>query len=83
MTASVSIGRLIEAKEIAYLVAFLASPKSIAINGETIAAGGGIIGPIRYLMVLFEPNHSPHRHPCPRTPVTHVSGLNNKPGNDE
>jgi NAD(P)-dependent dehydrogenase (short-subunit alcohol dehydrogenase family) len=48
MSASVSIGRLIEAKEIAYLVAFLASPKSIAINGETIAAGGGIIGPINY-----------------------------------
>ncbi len=46
--ASVSIGRLVEAKEIAYLVAFLASPKSIAINGETIAAGGGIIGPINY-----------------------------------
>jgi NAD(P)-dependent dehydrogenase (short-subunit alcohol dehydrogenase family) len=48
MSASVSIGRLIEAKEIAYLVAFLASPKSITINGETIAAGGGIIGPISY-----------------------------------
>jgi len=46
--ASVSIGRLVEAKEIAYLVAFLASPKSVAINGETIAAGGGIIGPINY-----------------------------------
>ena len=48
MTHSVSIGRLIEAKEIAYLVAFLASPKSIAINGETIGAGGGTIGPINY-----------------------------------
>jgi len=46
--ASVSIGRLVEAREIAYLVAFLASPKSIAINGETIAAGGGAIGPINY-----------------------------------
>ena len=48
MTQSVSIGRLIEAKEIAYLVAFLASPKSVAINGETIGAGGGTIGPINY-----------------------------------
>ncbi|HWE73206.1 MAG TPA: SDR family oxidoreductase [Stellaceae bacterium] len=47
-TQSVSIGRLIEAKEIAYVVAFLASPKSIAINGETVATGGGIIGPITY-----------------------------------
>jgi len=48
LTALVSIGRLVEAREIAYLVAFLASPKSVAINGETIAAGGGIIGPINY-----------------------------------
>jgi NAD(P)-dependent dehydrogenase (short-subunit alcohol dehydrogenase family) len=46
--AAVSIGRIVDATEIAYLVAFLASPKSIAINGETIAAGGGIIGPINY-----------------------------------
>jgi NAD(P)-dependent dehydrogenase (short-subunit alcohol dehydrogenase family) len=45
---STSIGRIVEAQEIAYLVAFLASPKSVAINGETIAAGGGIIGPINY-----------------------------------
>lgn len=48
LTALVSIGRLVEAREIAYLVAFLASPKSVAINGETIAAGGGILGPIYY-----------------------------------
>ena len=26
----------------------LASPKSVAINGETIAAGGGTLGPINY-----------------------------------
>jgi len=48
LAASVSIGRIIEAREVAYLVAFLASPKSIAINGETIGAGGGVIGPIGY-----------------------------------
>jgi NAD(P)-dependent dehydrogenase (short-subunit alcohol dehydrogenase family) len=48
LTAPVSIGRLIEASEIAFVVAFLASPKSIAINGETIAVGGGILGPIYY-----------------------------------
>jgi NAD(P)-dependent dehydrogenase (short-subunit alcohol dehydrogenase family) len=48
LTASVSIGRLVEAAEIAYLVAFLASPKSVAIYGETIAAGGGFLGPINY-----------------------------------
>jgi NAD(P)-dependent dehydrogenase (short-subunit alcohol dehydrogenase family) len=48
LTASVSIGRLIDASEIAFLVAFLASPKSVAINGETIAAGGGTRGAIYY-----------------------------------
>ena len=48
LAAQISIGRLVEAREIAYVVAFLASPKSIAINGETIAAGGGMLGPINY-----------------------------------
>ena len=33
--------RLITAQEIAYVVAFLASPRSVAINGDVIAAGGG------------------------------------------
>jgi NAD(P)-dependent dehydrogenase (short-subunit alcohol dehydrogenase family) len=36
-----AIKRLIDAREIAYVVTFLASPKSIAINGDVIAAGGG------------------------------------------
>jgi NAD(P)-dependent dehydrogenase (short-subunit alcohol dehydrogenase family) len=40
--------RVITADEIAYLVAFLASPKSIAINGDSIAAGGGSRGAIHY-----------------------------------
>jgi NAD(P)-dependent dehydrogenase (short-subunit alcohol dehydrogenase family) len=48
LSASVSIGRLVDATEIAFLVAFPASPKSVAINGETIAAGGGTLGPINY-----------------------------------
>jgi NAD(P)-dependent dehydrogenase (short-subunit alcohol dehydrogenase family) len=48
VAATVSIGRIVDASEIAYLVAFLASPKSVAINGETIAAGGGAMGPINY-----------------------------------
>jgi NAD(P)-dependent dehydrogenase (short-subunit alcohol dehydrogenase family) len=48
LTASVSIGRLVDAAEIAFVVAFLASPKSVAINGETIAVGGGTLGPINY-----------------------------------
>jgi NAD(P)-dependent dehydrogenase (short-subunit alcohol dehydrogenase family) len=46
--AAVSIGRIVDATEIAYLAAFLASPKSVAVNGETIAAGGGVLGPINY-----------------------------------
>jgi NAD(P)-dependent dehydrogenase (short-subunit alcohol dehydrogenase family) len=42
------IGRIVDAKEVAYVVAFLASPKSVAINGDTIATGGGTLGSIRY-----------------------------------
>lgn len=42
------IGHLITAAEIAYVVAFLASPKSIAINGDAIAAGGGVGRAIHY-----------------------------------
>ncbi|HZT07209.1 MAG TPA: SDR family oxidoreductase [Chloroflexota bacterium] len=42
------IGRMVEAREIAYVIAFLASPKSVAINGDVIAAGGGVRGPIYY-----------------------------------
>ena len=43
-----SIRRLVDAEEIAQLAAFLASPKSIAINGESIAAGGGAPRAIHY-----------------------------------
>jgi NAD(P)-dependent dehydrogenase (short-subunit alcohol dehydrogenase family) len=38
---NIAIRRIVEAKEIGYVVAFLASPKSTAITGEVIAAGGG------------------------------------------
>jgi NAD(P)-dependent dehydrogenase (short-subunit alcohol dehydrogenase family) len=41
-------GRLIDAREVAYVVTFLASPKSVAINGDAIAAGGGVPGPIYF-----------------------------------
>jgi NAD(P)-dependent dehydrogenase (short-subunit alcohol dehydrogenase family) len=40
--------KLITAEEIAHVVVFLASPKAIAINGDTIAAGGGAPGVIHY-----------------------------------
>jgi NAD(P)-dependent dehydrogenase (short-subunit alcohol dehydrogenase family) len=43
-----SIRHLVDAKEIAYVVAFLASPKSIAISGDAIAAGGGAPRAIHY-----------------------------------
>jgi NAD(P)-dependent dehydrogenase (short-subunit alcohol dehydrogenase family) len=48
LAASVSIGRLVTAEEVASVVAFLSSPKSVAINGDAIVVGGGAIGPIYY-----------------------------------
>ena len=42
------LGRIIDAREIAYVVAFLASPKAVAINGDAIAAGGGVGRAIHY-----------------------------------
>jgi NAD(P)-dependent dehydrogenase (short-subunit alcohol dehydrogenase family) len=43
-----SYGRVIEVQEVAWVVAFLASPRSIAINGDAIATGGGHPGSIHY-----------------------------------
>ena len=43
-----SIGRLVTAEEVADVVAFLASPKSVAINGDAIVASGGARGSIHY-----------------------------------
>lgn len=43
-----TIGRLVDAHDVAQVIAFLASPRSVAINGETLAVGGGIPGVIRY-----------------------------------
>lgn len=42
------VRRLVDAREIAYVVVFLASPKAAAINGETIGVGGGTPGAIYY-----------------------------------
>jgi NAD(P)-dependent dehydrogenase (short-subunit alcohol dehydrogenase family) len=42
------VGRMIDASEVAYVVTFLASPKSVAIDGDSIAAGGGVPGAIYY-----------------------------------
>lgn len=43
-----SLGRIVESEEVADVVTFLASPRSAAINGDSIAVGGGIKGPIYY-----------------------------------
>jgi NAD(P)-dependent dehydrogenase (short-subunit alcohol dehydrogenase family) len=42
------VGHWIDARDIAYVVTFLASPKAAAINGDVIAAGGGVKGVIYY-----------------------------------
>ncbi|RLT43896.1 MAG: SDR family oxidoreductase, partial [Chloroflexi bacterium] len=42
------VRKLIDAKDIAAVVAFLASPLSIAITGDAIAAGGGAPRSIYY-----------------------------------
>jgi NAD(P)-dependent dehydrogenase (short-subunit alcohol dehydrogenase family) len=43
-----SIRHIVTAEEVAYVVAFLASPKSTAIAGDAIAVGGGKVGAIYY-----------------------------------
>jgi len=43
-----SIHHIVDAREIAYVIAFLASPKSISINGDAIATAGGIPRAIHY-----------------------------------
>jgi NAD(P)-dependent dehydrogenase (short-subunit alcohol dehydrogenase family) len=42
------VKKLITAEQIGYVVAFLASPKAMAINGDAIPAGGGSPGSIYY-----------------------------------
>ena len=43
---NIAIRRIIEPKELGYVVAFLASPKAESITGEVIAAGGGAPGAV-------------------------------------
>jgi NAD(P)-dependent dehydrogenase (short-subunit alcohol dehydrogenase family) len=44
----VAIGRLVTAEEVAAVVTFLASPRSVALNGDAVVAGGGSRGSIHY-----------------------------------
>jgi NAD(P)-dependent dehydrogenase (short-subunit alcohol dehydrogenase family) len=48
LEGAVCIGRLVTAEEVATVVAFLASPKSVALNGDAVVASGGARGPIHY-----------------------------------
>jgi enoyl-[acyl-carrier-protein] reductase (NADH) len=43
-----SIRHLVEASEVAHVVVFLCSPKSVAIHGDAVAAGGGTPRAIHY-----------------------------------
>lgn len=45
---AVSIGRLVTAAEVANVVAFLASPRSVALNGDPVVASGGRRGSMYY-----------------------------------
>lgn len=43
-----TLGRIVDAGEVANVVTFLASPLSVAINGTAIPVGGGLPGDIHY-----------------------------------
>lgn len=45
---NVSIGRIVTAEEVAAVIVFLASPRSVAITGDAITVGGGVRGAIYY-----------------------------------
>ena len=48
LAARCSLGRIMTAQEIAWVIAFLASPRAVSINGDPVAATGGMLGPIYY-----------------------------------
>jgi NAD(P)-dependent dehydrogenase (short-subunit alcohol dehydrogenase family) len=48
LAANVTIGRLVDMAEVADVAAFLASPRSIPINGDAIVCAGGARGAIHY-----------------------------------
>ena len=48
IAASVSIGRIVDAAEVADVVTFLASPRSVALNGDALMTNGGTRGTIHY-----------------------------------
>jgi NAD(P)-dependent dehydrogenase (short-subunit alcohol dehydrogenase family) len=48
LAAGNALGRMITAGEVAAVIAFLASPRSVAINGDAVACGGGTPRAIYY-----------------------------------
>jgi len=48
LASDVSVGRLITAAEVADVVTFLASPRSVAVNGDVLTVGGGARRAIHY-----------------------------------
>ncbi|MBC3189823.1 SDR family oxidoreductase [Pseudonocardia sp. C8] len=46
--ATTTIGRIVTAAEVADVIAFLCSPRSVAVNGDAVAAGGGTPGVTHY-----------------------------------
>ena len=48
MNSANLLGRIVDAHEVAWIVAFLCSPKAVSINGDAVVVGGGIRGAIHY-----------------------------------
>jgi NAD(P)-dependent dehydrogenase (short-subunit alcohol dehydrogenase family) len=48
MSTGNSIRKLVDAEEVAWVVAFLASPRSVSITGDAVICGGGQRGAIHY-----------------------------------
>ena len=48
LAGETAIGRMVTAQDVAWLVCFLASPRSIALQGDVVVAAGGAAGEIRY-----------------------------------
>jgi NAD(P)-dependent dehydrogenase (short-subunit alcohol dehydrogenase family) len=44
----ITIGRMVTAQEVASVIVFLASPRSVSITGDPVAVGGGVRGAIHY-----------------------------------
>jgi NAD(P)-dependent dehydrogenase (short-subunit alcohol dehydrogenase family) len=48
MAQRILVRRVITAEEVAWVVAFLASPRSVSITGDAVVAGGGLAGAVHY-----------------------------------